>query len=58
MNKENLIICLNKGVMKDNPAIVILFKQFEAVKSIVMFKYPAVKLLIESKGHIYAPTVM
>jgi len=58
MNKERGIVCLYKGVKKDDPASVILIEQGEEGKSIAMFKDPAVKPLIESAGHIYDSTVM
>ena len=57
MNKERGIICLYKGVKKDDPTSVILIEQGEEGKAIAMFKDPAVKLLIESAGHIYDSTV-
>ena len=53
MNKECGIVCLYKGVKKDDPTSVILIEQVEAGKSIVMFEDPAVKILIEGVGNIY-----
>ena len=58
MNKERGIVCLYKGVMKDDPSSVILIEQGEEGKSIIMFEDPAEKPLIESEGHIYDSTVM
>ena len=58
MNKERGIICLYKGVKKDDPTSVILIEQGEEGKSIAMFKDPAVKPLIEGAGHIYDTTIM
>jgi len=58
MNKERGIICLYKGVKKDDPTSVILIEQGEEGKSIAMFEDPVVKPLIESAGHIYDSTVM
>ena len=58
MNKELGIICLYKGVKKDDPTSVILIEQGEEGKSIAMFKDPKVKPLIESAGHIYDSTVI
>ena len=59
MNKERGIVCLYKGVKKDDPTSVILIEQGEeGSKSIAMFQNPAVKPLIESAGHIYDSTVM
>ena len=58
MNNERGIICLYKGIKKDDPTNVILIEQGEEGKSIAMFKDPAVKPLIESAGHIYESTVI
>ena len=58
MNIERGIICLYKGVKKDDPTSVNLIEQGEEGKSIAMFKDPAVKPLIESAGHIYDSTVI
>ncbi len=58
MNKARGIICLHRGVKKDDPKSVILIEQGEAGKSIAMFEDPAVKPLIESAGHIYDSTVI
>ena len=58
MNKERGIVCLYKGVKKDDPTSVILIEQGEEGKSIAMFKDPAVKPLIESAGHIYDTTLI
>ena len=52
MNIERGIICLYKGVKKDDPNSVILIEQGEEGKSIAMFEDPSVKPLIESAGHI------
>ena len=46
MNKERGIICLYKGVKKDNPNSVILIEQGKEGKSIGMFEDPVVKPLI------------
>jgi len=58
MNKERGIVCLHKGLKKDDPTSVILIEQGEEGKSIAMFEDPAVKPLIESAGHIYDSTVI
>ena len=58
MNKEREIICLYKGVNKDDPTSVIVIEQGEEGKAIAMFKDPEVKPLIESASHIYDPTVI
>ena len=52
MNKDRGIICLYKGVRKDDPTSVILIEQGEEGKSKAMFEDPAVKPLIEGAGHI------
>ena len=58
MNKERGIICLHKGVKKDDPTSLIPLKQGKEGKSIIMLKDPEVKPLIESAGHIYNSIVM
>ena len=58
MNKERGIICLYKGVKKDDPTSVILIEQGEEGKAIAMFIYQAVKPLIESAGNNYDSTVV
>ena len=58
MNKERGIVCLYKGIKKEDPTSVILIEQGEEGKSIAMFKDPAVKPLIESAGHIYDSTLI
>ena len=46
MNKERGIICLYKGVKKDDPTSVILIEQGEEGKSISMFEDSAVRRLL------------
>ena len=58
MNKDRQIICLYKGVKKDDPSSVILIEQGEEGKSIAMFEDPEVRPLIEGAGHIYDSTVI
>ena len=58
MNKDRGIICLYKGVRKDDPTSAILIEQGEEGKSKGMFEDPAVKPLIEGAGHIYDSTVI
>ena len=43
MNKEHGIICLYKGVKKDDPNSAILIEKGAEGKSIAMFEDPAVK---------------
>ena len=58
MNKDCGIICLYKGINKDDSTSVILIEQSEKGKSKTMFEDPAVKPLIEGAGHIYDSTVI
>ena len=58
MNKERGIVCIYKGVKKDDPTSVILIEQGEEGKSKAMFEDPAVKPLIEGAGHIYEGTII
>ena len=58
MNKDRGIICLYKGVKKDEPTSVILIEQGEEGKSKAMFEDPAVKPLIESAGYLYDLTII
>ena len=46
INKERGIICLYKGVKKNDPTSLILLEQGEEGKSIIMLKDPEVKPLI------------
>ena len=58
MNKERGIVCLYKGVKKDDPTSAILIEQGEEGKSITMFEDPEVKPLIEIADLIYDSTVI
>ena len=44
MNKEREIVCLNKGVMKDDPISEIFIEQGEEGKSIAIFQDQTVAL--------------
>ena len=46
MNKDRGIICLYKGIKKDDPTSVILIEQGKEGKSITMSEDPALKSLI------------
>ena len=46
MNKKRGIVCVYKGVKKDDPNSLILIEQGEVGKSIAMFEDPAGKPLI------------
>ena len=50
MNKERGIICLYKGVKKDDPTSVILIEQGKEGKSIAMFKEMGVKTFYIGKS--------
>ena len=58
MNKERGIICLYKGVRKDDPTSEILIDQGEEGKSKSMFEDQAVKPLIDGADHIYDSTII
>ena len=58
MNKELGIICLKKGVQKNEPTSDILIEQGEEGKFISVFEDLAVKPLIETACHIYDSTVI
>ena len=58
MNKDRGIICLYKGVRKDDPTSVILIEQGEEGKSKSMFEDPAVKPLIEGSDLINDSTII
>ena len=58
LNKERGIICLYKGVNKDDPTSVSLIEQGDEGMSIAMFKDPSVIPLIEGAGHIYDSTII
>ena len=58
MNKERGIVCLYKGVKKEDPTSVILIEQGEEGKAVALFEDPSVKALIESESHIYDSTVI
>ena len=56
--KDEKIVCLYRGVKKEDPIIVVVIEQDEADKSIPMFSNPEVRPLIEEAGHIYDSTVI
>ena len=58
MMKEEKIICLYKGIKKDDPSSAIVIEQGEEGKAIAMFTNPEVRPLIEEAGHIYDSTVI
>ena len=56
--KEERIICLYRGVKKDDCSSAVVIEQAEEGKSIAMFSNPEVRPLIEEAGHIYDSTVI
>ena len=58
MNKERGIVCLYKGVKKDDTTSVIFIEQGEEDKLKAIFEAQVLKPLIESAFHIYDSTVM
>ncbi len=52
-NNYRGIICLFKGLKKEDPSSVIRIEQGEEGKSKAMFEDPAMNPLIETAGHIY-----
>jgi len=56
--KEEKIVCLYRGVKKEEPSSAVVIEQAEEGKSIAMFSNPEVRPLIEEAGHIYDSTVI
>ena len=56
--KEEKIVCLCRGINKDDPSSAVVIEQTEKGKSIAMFSNPEVRPLIEEAGHIYDSTVI
>ena len=56
--KEKKIVCLYRGVKKEDPSSAIVIEQAEEGKSIAMFSNPEIRPLIEEAGHIYESTVI
>ena len=56
--KEEKIVCLYRGINKDDPSIAVVIEQGEEGKSIAMFSNAEVKPLIEEAGYIYDSTVI
>ncbi len=56
--KNEKIVCLYRGVKKDDPSSAVVIEQAEEGKSIEMFANPEVRPLIEEAGHIYDSTVI
>ena len=54
--KEEKIVCLYRGVEKEDPSRAVVIEQAEKDKSIAMFSNPVVEPLIEEAGHILIQT--
>ena len=56
--KEEKIVCLYRGIKKEDLSNAVVIEQAEEGKSIAMFSNPEVRPLIENPGHIYDSTVI
>ena len=56
--KEEKIVCLYRGIKKEDASSAFVIEQAEEGKSIAMFSNPEVRALIEEAGHIYDSTVI
>ena len=56
--KDIKIVCLYRGVKKEDPSSVVVIEQAEEGKSIAIFSNPEVRPLIEEARHIYDSTVI
>ena len=56
--KAEKIVCLYRGINKEDPSSAVVIEQAEEGKSIAMFSNPEVRPLIEKAGHIYDSTVI
>ena len=56
--KEEKIVCLYRGINKEDPSSAVVIEQAEEGKSIAMFSNPEGRPLIEEAGHIYDSTVI
>ena len=56
--KDEKIVCLYRGINKEDPSSAVVIEQAEEGKSIAMFSNPEVRPLIEQAGHIYDSTVI
>ena len=55
--KEEKIVCLYRGINKEDPSSAVVIEQGEEGKSIAMFSNPEVRPLIEEAGDIYDSTI-
>ncbi len=56
--KEEKIVCLYRGIKKEDPSSIVVMEQAEEGKSIAMFFNTELRPLIEEAGHIYDSTVI
>ena len=56
--KEEKIVCLYRGINKEDPSSAVVIEQAEEGKSIAMFSNPEVRPLIEEAAHIYDSTII
>ena len=55
---EEKIVCLYRGIKKEDPSSAIVIEQAEEGKSIAMFSNPELRPLTEEAEHIYDSTVI
>ena len=56
--KEKKIVCLYRGINKEDSSGAVVIEQTEEGKSIAMFSNPEVRPLIEEAAHIYDSTII
>ena len=56
--KEQKIVCLYRGINKEDPSSAVVIEQAEEGKSIAMFSNPEVRALIYEDVHIYDSTII
>ena len=56
--KEEKIVCLYRGINKDDSSSALVIEKAEEGKSIAMFSNPEHRPLIEEAGNIYDSTVI
>ena len=56
--KEEKIVCLYRGVKKDDTSSAIVIEQAKKGKSITKYSNSEVRPLIEKAGHIYDSTLI
>ena len=56
--KEEKILCLYRGIKKEDPNSAVVIEEAEEGKSIAIFSNLEVRPFIEEAGHIYDSTVI